>query len=228
MRHRKVSDLMTTSVVSVPPEASFKEIVATLADADVTGVPVLDADNRPVGVVTESDLVRGESRQPDPTGVLDASAAGAGGDRARRATTAAGLMTSPAVVARPEWTVVQAARTMDTRQVKRLPVVDESDRLVGIVSLADLLRVFLRKDRAIAEEIRGDIAERTLHLAPGEVSVTVADGCVTLRGSVEEAATVPLLVRLCEGVDGVVAVTEELGFREGADAHPVRAGRSAG
>jgi CBS domain-containing protein len=111
--------------------------------------------------------------------------------------------------------------------VKRLPVVDESGRLVGIVSRADLLRVFLRKDRAIEEEISGDIVGRTLRLAPGEVAVTVADGCVVLRGTVEDAGTIPVLVRLCEGVDGVVAVTEELGRREGADAHPVAAGRAA-
>jgi CBS domain-containing protein len=217
MRHRKVSDLMTTRVARVHPDASFKQIVATLTDNDVTGLPVVDEDDRPVGVVSEADLLRRESAQPDPAGLLDGPPAprtgGARDGEAAHATTAAALMTSPAVVARQDWTVVQAARTMDAERIKRLPVVDESGRLVGIVSRSDLLRVFLRKDHAIREEISGDVLERTLLLAPGEVVVTVADGCVTLRGTVAHRAMIPLVVRLCQGVDGVVDVTEELDYR---------------
>ena len=73
-------------------------------------------------------------------------------------------MSTPPVVARPEWSVVEAARLMERRGVKRLPVVDETGRLVGLVSRADLLRLFLRRDRAIREEITGDLLVKTLGL----------------------------------------------------------------
>ncbi|WP_328912219.1 MULTISPECIES: CBS domain-containing protein [unclassified Streptomyces] len=201
MRHRTVGDLMTSSVVRVPADAPFKAVVKLLSEHDITAVPVVDDGDRPVGVVSEADLLRRQSGRPDPAG------------RARSATSAAGLMSSPAVVARPEWTVVQAARVMDTRGIKRLPVVDETGRLVGIVSRADLLRVFLRRDRAIREEISGEVLARTLGITPAEVQVDVTDGQVTLHGTVERVSLIPVVLRLCQGVDGVVRVTEDLDYR---------------
>jgi CBS domain-containing protein len=122
-------------------------------------------------------------------------------------------MTSPAVVARPEWTVVQAARVMDGNQVKRLVVVDETGLLVGIVSRSDLLRVFLRRDRAIREEVSGDVLGRTLGVTSAEVVVSVVDGCVHMRGSVARRSLLPVVLRMCLGVDGVVEVTDELEYR---------------
>lgn len=129
------------------------------------------------------------------------------GDRAKaEAVTAEGLMTSPAVLARPEWTIVEAARVMESNHVKRLPVVDDAGRLIGVISRADLLRVFLRRDSAIREEIQGDVLTRTLGLAPCAVTAHVVDGRVTLNGTVEQAGVMPVVERLCRGVDGVVDV----------------------
>ncbi|MYS19282.1 CBS domain-containing protein [Streptomyces sp. DvalAA-14] len=88
------------------------------------------------------------------------------------------LMTSPALVAHPQWTVVQAAQVMDRHKVKRRPVVDEAGGPVGIVSRADLLRVFLRRDRAIRQEISGDVLDRTLAITSTEVAVRVVGGQV--------------------------------------------------
>lgn len=212
-KHRTVSDLMTHSVVRVRADAPFKEIAKLLTDHDITALPVVDEDDRPLGVVSEADLLRRESTQPDPAGlmaVLDTP-----GDRSTRpaATRADALMTSPAIVARPQWTVVQAARTMDEGGVKRLPVVDDTGRLVGIISRADLLRVFLRRDHLIREEISGDILDRTLGIGPDEVVVEVIDGRVSLRGTVERRGLIPVVLRLCEAVDGVVEVTETLDYR---------------
>lgn len=213
LKHRTVRDLMTHSVVSVRAQTPFKAVVKTLADNDITAVPVVDDADRTLGVVSEADLLHKESAQPDPAGLL--AVLDAPGEVSVRpaATTAEGLMTSPAVVAHPEWTVVQAARVMDDSHVKRLPVVDDTGRLVGIVSRADLLRVFLRRDHAIREEISGDILDRTLGIGPDEVTVTVTDGRVSLRGTVERRDLIPVVRRLCEGVDGVVEVTESLGHR---------------
>ncbi|WP_329138889.1 CBS domain-containing protein [Streptomyces sp. NBC_01476] len=218
-QHRNVSDLMTTSVVRVRPETGYKDIAGILSDYDISAVPVVDADDRPLGVVSEADLMRKESAHPDPEGLL-AAARPSERTRARAtATDAAGLMTSPAVVAHPDWTVVEAARVMEEHHVKRLPVVDGIGTLVGIVSRADLLRLFLRKDHAIREEIAGDVLDRTLRISPTEVDVEVADGRVTLHGTVERRSLIPMAKRLCEGVDGVVDVTEDLDYRT-ADAAP--------
>lgn len=122
-------------------------------------------------------------------------------------------MNSPAVTARPQWTAVEAAQVMERHHVKRLPVVDEADRLVGLVSRADLLRVFLRGDNAIREEITGEVLLRTLGITPGAVTVRVVDGRVSLKGTVERKSLVPVVIRLCQGVDGVVDVSAELHHR---------------
>lgn len=219
MRQRSVSDLMSRGVVDVRPDTAFKEIVKTLADHDVTAVPVVDDDGHPLGVVSEADLMRCEARQPDPSGRVPevlrryAPAREDSGATPARPPTAGTLMSSPALVARPEWSVVEAARLMDERHVKRLPVVDRTDHLIGILSRSDLLRVFLRQDRAIREEITTDLLAHTFRLAPSEVVVHVVDGAVTLRGTVERRSTVPVLVELCRGVDGVVSVSSELTAR---------------
>ena len=119
-------------------------------------------------------------------------------------------MSAPAVCAHPEWTVVEAARLMEVQNVKRLPVVDEADVLLGIVSRSDLLRVFLRKDKAIEDEITREVIGRTARLGGSGVTAEVVRGQVALHGSVDEPLLVPVLVRMCAGVDGVVAVSEDL------------------
>lgn len=210
MRYRTVGDLMTVSVARARVDTPFKDIVKLLGEYDISAVPVVDGTDHPVGVVSEADLLRAEAGRPDPAGSL--SVRPSSGDRAA-ATTAGRLMTSPAVVAEPHWTVVRTARVMDSRKVKRLPVVDEAGRLVGIVSRADLLRVFLRHDHAIREEISGDVLDRTLGITPTDVAVRVVDGRVTLVGVVQSRSQIPFVIRLCESVDGVVEVTGELRFR---------------
>ncbi|MEV5378280.1 CBS domain-containing protein [Streptomyces nondiastaticus] len=210
MQHRTVDELMTKKVVSVGRETPFKEIVKELAQNDVTAVPVVDAGNRVVGVVSEGDLMCKSADQTDPFGRLPVPCLEAW-ERARaEGTRAEELMSAPAVCARPEWNVVEAARLMAVEGVKRLPVVDEADRLVGVVSRGDLLRVFLRDDRAIREEIVHDLLERTLELAPSAVAVDVSEGQVTLTGPVQDRGTIPVLVRLCRAVDGVVSVRERI------------------
>ncbi|MEV7418335.1 CBS domain-containing protein [Streptomyces sp. NPDC089919] len=192
MRHRRVADLMTPTAVSVQRGTPFKEIARLLDEYGITAVPVVDGE-RPVGVVSEADLLRRH------TGGTPAS-------------TAEGLMTSPAVVAHPEWSAVEAARVMEEGRIKRLPVVDADGLLIGVVSRSDLLRVFLRRDRAIQEEILEDVLTRTLGLSPSALTVEVADGRVILSGTVARRSLVPITVRLCESVDGVVEVVDRLEY----------------
>ncbi|GAA2312376.1 CBS domain-containing protein [Streptomyces violaceusniger] len=212
MHHRTVGDLMTRPVVQAPRDMPFKELVALLAERDVTAVPVVDGSGRPIGVVSEGDLLRKSSGQEDPSGLLPVPHLEAWERAKAEGARAEELMSAPAVCARPEWTVVEAARVMSDRNIKRLPVVDETDELLGIVSRGDLLRVFLRHDEAIREEIERDLLRRTLRLAPSAVTVDVTEGEVTLDGSVETRSLVPVIVRLCRGVDGVVSVTERIGY----------------
>ncbi|GEK01164.1 CBS domain-containing protein [Streptomyces sp. ATE26] len=220
MHHRTVEELMSRDVVRARPDTPFKELVRLLEDNGVTAVPVVDEIGRPMGVVSEADLLRKSADQADPSGRapiprLEAwERAKAGGSRAEE------LMSAPAVCARPEWTVVEAARLMETQKVKRLPVVDEADRLLGIVSRGDLLRVFLRRDEAIREEITTDVLRRTLGLEPRDVTAEVRDGRVTLAGTVEHGSLVPVVEQLCRGVDGVVSVTARIAVRTDAAGEP--------
>ncbi|POX57265.1 inosine-5'-monophosphate dehydrogenase [Streptomyces sp. Ru71] len=209
MRHRTVGDLMTHRVVRVERDTPFKAVVRLLSDADVTALPVVDGLGHPVGVVSEADVLRTIAARPDPAG-LPLGSHGNGGRPAVDRVTAEVLMTAPAVCARPEWTVVEAARVMEASGVKRLPVVDETDALVGIVSRGDLLRVFLRRDDALRDEIAGDVLSGTLGLAPADVAVDVREGRVTLKGHVAGEELIPVITRLCLGVDGVVSVAADL------------------
>ncbi|PZH20797.1 inosine-5'-monophosphate dehydrogenase [Streptomyces sp. NTH33] len=209
MHHRTVEDLMTHGVVRVRQDTPFKDVVRTLADHDVTAVPVVDDLGHPVGVVSEADLLRTVADRPDPAGLLPRLPP----DRLEEASdgaTAEELMTAPPVCARPGWSIVEAARTMDTHKVKRLPVVDEAGVLTGIVSRSDLLRIFLRRDEAIREEIADDVLVRTLGLSPADLTVTVREGRVALKGTVEARSLVPVIERLCRGVDGVVSVSADI------------------
>ncbi|MFD9128705.1 CBS domain-containing protein [Kitasatospora sp. NPDC059571] len=220
MLHRTVESVMTRDVFTVRPDTPFKEIVALLQSAGIAGVPVTDEDGRPIGVVSEADLVRREA--DGPTDRHDVSGkARLAGLTPTSAETAAGVMSSPVVTARPRWSIVRAARLMEQRGLKRLPVVDDSGRLVGTVSRIDLLSPFLRGDGEIAAEIEADVLGETLWLSPGTVTVTVDDGVVGLRGTVPQRSLVPVIERLCASVDGVVAVHQELAFE--VDDGPTRA-----
>jgi CBS-domain-containing membrane protein len=214
MQHRTVGEVMTHEVVTATSDTPFKEVAALFHRNDITAIPVVDEQGRPLGMVSEADLIRKEAVLPDPEGRfpgrwLDAK------DRARaEAETAGGLMTSPAVTARRTWSVAEAARAMDKHKVKRLAVIDEVGRLVGIVSRRDLLQVFLRHDAAIREEIVHDVFGRTLWLGPEAVQVAVHEGVVTLTGRLPRRSLIPITEQLCRAVDGVVAVHQQLDWAE--------------
>jgi CBS-domain-containing membrane protein len=118
--------------------------------------------------------------------------------------TAAELMTSPAVTIGPDGGVAQATRVLHHHGIKRLPVVDPAGPLLGIVSRADLLKVFLRSDADIAREVRQQVLVRAMWIDPDTVRVNVRDGVVTLTGQLERRSLIPNTVNLVRGLDGVV------------------------
>ena len=214
MRHRVVDDLMTRDVTTVQEDTPFKEIAGILTEQEISALPVLDSSGRLVGLVSEADLIRKEAAQADPEGRGPMPRSASEFEPGVAAATARDVMSAPVRTAHSGWSVVEAARAMRDHHVKRLPVVDDTDRVVGIVSRRDLLRVFLRSDRAIREEIEYDVLRETLALDPGTVQVHVVDGVVSLDGKVPRGSLVPVVERLCRGVDGVVGLDSRLVFAE--------------
>ncbi|MER6250420.1 CBS domain-containing protein [Streptomyces sp. NPDC001584] len=189
MKHTQVGDVMTACVISVGRSTTFREIAKLLAAHDITGLPVVNEDDRVVGVVSESDLL------------------------ARKALTAADIMSAPAVTVRAQESVSEAGRRMTRRGVERLPVTDEEERLIGIVTRRDLLRVFLRPDTEIRRLVSEDVLSDSIGALAGAVDVHVLDGVVTLAGRLERQSQIPLALRLTAQLDGVVAVVDELTAR---------------
>lgn len=162
-----------------------------------------------VGVVSEADLLpKEEFRDSDPDRytqlrrLADLAKAGA--------VTAEELMTTPALTVGSGETLAQAARTMARARVKRLPVVDAGGVLVGVVSRADLLKVFLRTDEEIAEEVRREVVAYLFPSPASAVRLDVRDGVVRLGGRVRDTSLVPVAARLVRAVEGVVSVDFDL------------------
>lgn len=206
----KIADLMTREVVSVAPETSLKEIAELLVERRISGVPVVDAGARVLGVVSEADIVRQEAGRVRARGLLARLFSRRGASEAR---TAREAMTSPPVTIASEQQVAQAARLIGDRQVNRLPVVDEAGTLVGIVTRADLVRAFVRSDEEIARELRDDVVLRSLWIDPAAVQITVSDGDVVLAGTVDSKTDARLLEQFAACVPGVVSVRSRLRWR---------------
>ena len=141
------SELMTTDVASVPPEATRQEIARLLVARGISAVPVVDSKGTPLGMVSEGDLIRrGEpERQQRRNWWLEMLAEGEtlsedyvrqlGGKEA----TARDLMSAPLVMVQEGTDFTEIATLLIAHRIKRVPVVRDG-RLVGIVSRADLLR----------------------------------------------------------------------------------------
>jgi len=204
----QVGDVMTTNFITVTEETSYRQVAELQSKHHFTGLPVVNSEGQVIGVVTEADLLRKQERHErndrTPAWPFNRTARKKAGAR-----TARQLMTSPAITTRPDALLGTAARLMNAHRVKLLPVVDADSRLVGIVSRADLIKVFMRSDEEIAAEAT-DVLTAMLMADPASVGVTASDGVVTLRGRLASDEQVATAVRLVEAIDGVVSVTSEL------------------
>lgn len=207
-----VGDVMTNEVVTVTPDTDLKAAAALLLERGISGMPVVDGQGV-VGVLSETDVLFKERasneqrrlldrilRDPDtpPTTKLDARLV-------------ADAMTSPAVTIDARRPVSEAATTLLEAGIDRLPVVVDG-LLVGIVTRTDLVRVFVRSDEAIADEIRDDVVIRKAWASPGAIAVSVDGGEVVLEGHVDSEAVAESLARLTRNVPGVVGVDSRLSW----------------
>ncbi|HEX7930568.1 MAG TPA: CBS domain-containing protein [Sphingomicrobium sp.] len=118
----KVSEVMTTDIETVRPDQQARDAARFMLHADAGSIPVTDGQ-RLVGMITDRDIaVRGVALGYGPETLVSE------------------LMTSGVVSAHADEPVEEAARKMSEAQVRRLPVIDEQEHLVGIVSLGDLAR----------------------------------------------------------------------------------------
>lgn len=209
MRQTTVATVMTTDPVTVTPDTAFKDIVAVLTGRAISAVPVVDDHGTPIGVVSEADLLVRTEHQPEATEL----------GRLRRhrhhdecGRTAAELMTPNPLTIRPDASLPEAARILATAGVRRVLVVDDAGRLVGVVARRDLLSPFLLDDERIRAAVVDEVLWQALWLKPTRLTVEVDHGVVTLTGTVERRSEAELAVRLTDALPGVVAVSNQLHY----------------
>lgn len=211
----RISDVMESDVITVDRNMPYKRVARLLADNDLSAVPVVSGGGRVLGMVSEADVLRREERS------FSRLSAGLPRRTHRErkqaeALTAAQLMTKPAITIHPDAPLGAAVRLMNAHHVRRLPVVDPSGDLIGIVSRRDVLRVFLRPDGEIAAEI-ADALTAIPQAASMRVDVSVTDGEVVLTGEVPTGVTASA-VRAASDVEGVVTVASMLTERAATEA----------
>ncbi|WP_063775178.1 CBS domain-containing protein [Streptacidiphilus anmyonensis] len=203
---RTVRDVMTADVVTATGRTPFKELARLMDEHRISALPVIDGARHVLGIVSEADLLLKEAGRRQKLGMRGALL---DPDQAARLTAlvADDLMTAPAVTVGPEETVAGAARIMVRRGVKRLPVVDEDQALLGIVSRADVLRVFLTDDSALEQEVRAALSRAIGAEAAAGLTVALAEGVATIGGVLGDSSRIPVVALAVGGVDGVVDVT---------------------
>jgi CBS domain-containing protein len=139
---RTVRDIMVKEVVSIEPAASLTDAARAMEDANVGMLPVVQ-EGKVLGVITDRDIVvRAVAREADP-------AATAVGD----------CLSINAIVAHPDWSTEQAMQTMAQAQVGRLPVLDDEDHLVGVVTLSSM--AFRAPEKAETLEAAQEVSRRS-------------------------------------------------------------------
>jgi CBS domain-containing protein len=207
-----VAAVMTGRPVTVTPSARFKDVVSALLAGDAAAVPVVDAEARPVGIITEVDVLANLEFHggTDPAPILG----GAGARRRWRkasALTAGELMTAPAPVIGADARVGQATRRL-AGTLLLLCVVDRNVHLVGVLTRRDLLTLFQRADDRIEADvnaaIQADLGRPTR--TPAAVTVHVCDGIVTLHGMLTYRSRAEHAGYAASRVAGVVAIRNNL------------------
>lgn len=194
-----VRELMTSDPVTVTQDTPVKVALGLLSRHGITSMPVLGRQGRLRGVVSEADLIR-EMVPADPR----AHEVPIEGQRQDRPHVVADVMTTHAVTVSPETDLAHAVELITTTTVKSVPVVDHDERVVGMLSRSDVVRVLARADDDLAREV--DTMLASLGLSDWVADVT--DGTVALTGP--EGSPDRALAHLVAGtVPGVVEVNPD-------------------
>ena len=204
---KTVGDVMTRDVVTVPPEASFREAVRLIEERHVDALPVVDDTGTVIGVLAESDLLLKEELSEGPRG-QSGMPWQRRRDRVRAsATVVREAMSTRMVTVGAEASLSAAARLMHRHRVGGLPVVDGDRHLQGIVTRSDLLRVFLREDDDLCQDIRDALGPMAR-----DVSCSVSDGRATLTGRVRLRSEMLGVAALAHRVAGVIEVDNRVHY----------------
>jgi CBS domain-containing protein len=220
-----VRDVMNARVIALKRTADFKEIISVMRQHRVSACPVVNDAGQVIGLVSEADLLFKEADPGTPCGSIRLRWKLSEESKVN-AVTAGHLMTSPAVTIHPDAAVAVAARVMQDRRLKRLPVVTDDGSLIGIVSRADVLSVYERPDADILDEVRTVIMAGEFGLDPASFTVTVTSGIVTIAGMIKDPDTALELMARVRHAEGVVAVRDRLTLGEN-DSDAMPSGRSA-
>jgi CBS domain-containing protein len=206
-----IRDVMSENVFTVTPDTPLKVVATRMLEYGISGMPVVDAEEQVLGVVSETDILFKERTAPDRSGLVDWLVHyGEDPPLAKLdARTAGEAMTTPAVTIPSGRSVEDGATLMLDLGIDRLPVVD-SGRLVGIVTRTDLVRAFTRSDDVIADEIREQGLLKRFWVGPSSVVLEVDQGNVRLEGRVDTEALAGAIVEYVERIPGVVSVESKL------------------
>jgi CBS-domain-containing membrane protein len=210
---------MSPTVITATAETTLPELIDAMVGHSISGVPIVDSDGRLVGIVSEVDLMTkpafGGTHRHRLAVIGDLLR---GHDRRwlskSEALTAGEIMTKNVVTARPRESVRNAARRMVETGVKRLPVVDDHDALVGIISRTDVLVSMHRSDKELQAVITATLRDPARIPETSCVDVSVDDGVVTLRGTVRYPMDLPVMSSIAWRFPGVVDVHSEVTARE--------------
>ena len=215
----KAKHLMTANVVTVAATAKVHEVARLLADNRISAVPVVDAQMRVIGIVSEGDLLRrkeiGTKKRRSWWLELFAGPDTLAQDYAKAHSLAVrDLMSAPVISVAEDTPLAEIADILEEHAIKRVTVIRDG-KLVGIVSRKDVLTVFLRED----EDVRADIVERVfarglgIVVNPATVTVDVHDGEAVLTGQLELKSQIGLVEDMTRHIDGVVVVTVSMSYR---------------
>lgn len=213
-RHRSVTDVMTRRVHVASPMTPFKLLVRLIEENRISAIPIVDKSGVPVGLVSEGDLLFKERMEELETSTDLLHLRRRKRERAKaEGLTAADVMTSPAITIRTDARLAEAARLMHERNVRQLVVVDDRDKIAGIVSRSDVLQVFMRTDEELREEIVDGIIPALMVDSDVPIGVNVTFSVVTLEGIVDRRSDAEIVGRMARSVDGVVGVVNGLTYR---------------
>ena len=206
-RRSTVADVMSRQSFCIRPSASLREVLDIMSTHDLYALPVTDGDGRPVGVVSATDLLpREQAIMPLPRHHWERGAAHLIHENGHLGTQAGSIMSSPALTIPVNASVAFAAHRLWEGGVRQLVAVDDHGTVMGMVSRADLLRVFRRTDADIRRDIVDGVMTRWHRLDASRLAVSVHEGVVVVSGRVDSSADRRLVLELAAGVEGVLDV----------------------